>query len=118
MLSGLTVIFSFLFLGDFLQNLLDINIPGNVLGMVLLFAALVLRIVPLSVVENTSSFLLGSLGLFFVPPGAGIMVQFDSLKGVLIPFIISITLGTLLTQVFSGALFQYFLRKRGRTGDD
>lgn len=46
---------------------------GNIIGMILLFAALCLRWVRAETVRPAARFLLGAMALFFVPYGVGLM---------------------------------------------
>lgn len=112
MLTGLTIIFGFLFLGELLREVLEIPIPGNVIGMFLLFLSLIAGFVPLKSVEKSSSLLLGVMGIFFIPAGVGIIDQFQELKKFLLPALFAITLGTLITLVFAGVVFRFFYRRK------
>ncbi|MGL4854722.1 MAG: CidA/LrgA family protein, partial [Lentisphaeria bacterium] len=42
MILSFAILFSFLFLGEFISNILQLSVPGNVIGMVLLTASLCL----------------------------------------------------------------------------
>lgn len=70
---GLGVLFAFAALGEFASRLLPLPLPGSVLGMALLWLALTLKVVPLSLVERAAESLLSVLGLLFVPAGAGLL---------------------------------------------
>lgn len=54
---------------------------GNIIGMILLFAALCLRWVRAETVRPAARFLLGAMALFFVPYGVGLM---DSYRVILV----------------------------------
>lgn len=64
---GWVLIFAFLGAGWVLQWLLALPVPGNVLGLLLLLAALVLGWVRLEWVEAAATFLLRHMLLFFAP---------------------------------------------------
>jgi holin-like protein len=72
---GLGVLVGFAALGEGLVKLLHWSLPGSVMGMVLLWAALSLRLVRLHWVEPAADGLLGILGLLFVPATVG-AIQF------------------------------------------
>ena len=80
MLKGITIIFTFLFIGEFISKILDIPIPGNVIGMVLIAGALRFDIVKLDSVKQTANFLIKNMILFFIPPAVGIMLYFDMIR--------------------------------------
>ena len=54
--------------------------PGSVLGMVLLFVALCLKIVKADTVRPAARWLCDNMGLFFLPAGVGIVNALDILS--------------------------------------
>lgn len=68
---GLGLLVAFAALGQALVTLLGLPFPGAVLGMVLLWAALGLRLIRLHWIEPAADGLLGVLGLLFVPATVG-----------------------------------------------
>ncbi|MDB5046655.1 MAG: murein hydrolase transporter LrgA [Deinococcus sp.] len=72
---GLGVLVAFAALGEGLMRLLHWPLPGSVVGMVLLWAALGLRLVRLDWIEPAADGVLGVLGLLFIPATVG-AVQF------------------------------------------
>ena len=67
------------FVGEIISRGLSIPVPGNVIGMALLFLALVTGVVPLGSIKEASELLLSHMALFFIPAGVGVMVYFDLL---------------------------------------
>ncbi len=108
MVQGLAVIFLFQFLGEAIAEISGIPIPGNVIGMLLLFAALLIRVVPLETVDKPATILIATLGMFFIPPGVGLIEQWPILKRIWLPVAISSSLGTLITAVSAGFLLKMF----------
>ena len=75
MLFHLTLIFACQLAGEVIARLLGLPVPGPVLGMVILFVALVIRgHVPDDVGVVTGG-LLQNLSLLFVPAGVGVMLH-------------------------------------------
>lgn len=103
------VIFLFSFLGEMLSKL--VPIPGSVIGMVLLFLALHFKWVKLSQVEETGNWLVANMGLFFVPPGVGLMANFEMLKGTWWQLLILMFITTALMMIFVGRVVQRIKRK-------
>lgn len=79
-LRQLMIILSAFFLGEVLHSILHIPIPGNVLGMILLFAALYFKIIKVSMIEEVGEFLLSHLSFFFIPAGVGLITSAKLLK--------------------------------------
>lgn len=48
-------------------DIFDLNIPGSILGIILLFLLLQLKIIPLKWIESGANFLLAHLMLFLIP---------------------------------------------------
>lgn len=69
---GLGVLTAFAALGTALASALHLPLPGSVVGMVLLWVALGVRLVRLEWVEGAADGLLALLGLLFVPATVGV----------------------------------------------
>jgi len=77
MIPGLAILFCFLAVGEEAGRLAGIAVPGSVLGMLLLAAALRLGLVHPQNVQAAADALLDNLSLLFVPAGVGLMLYFD-----------------------------------------
>lgn len=75
MLSALTMLLLFQLAGEATIRLLNLPIPGPVMGMVLLLIALLLRGGPSPALRTTANKLLSHLSLLFIPAGVGIMAH-------------------------------------------
>ena len=76
----LAVIFLFLAIGELIVWLTGVPVPSSIIGMLLLAAALQLRLVKLRHVAGVADFLVSSLGFFFVPAGVALLGYFDLIK--------------------------------------
>lgn len=96
-LKQLFLILSALFLGYALSMALHLPIPANVLGFVILFAALCLGIIKLHHVDRVSDFIINYLAVFFVTPSVGMMQYLDLIGAqffsIVIPLLASILIG-------------------------
>ncbi len=90
-----------------------IPVPGPVIGMALLFAALRLRerlrpdapaveTIPLGAV---AAFLLANLSLLFVPAGTGIVAQLDTLAAHGVGLLVALVVSTALTLAVTALVF-------------
>lgn len=105
------ILFIFSYIGTFIQNLFHLIIPGSIIGLILLFICLTLKVIPVELIEDGAGFLLGILTLLFVPMTVGIM-NYPSLlswQGLLLLGIVVVS--TAMTIVFSG-IFTQRLEKR------
>ncbi len=76
-LQGISLLLIYQLAGELSVSLLDIPVPGPVIGMVMLFLTLVIRGQSSKALDSSSTALLSHLSLLFVPAGVGIMVHFD-----------------------------------------
>ena len=74
------IIFVIYLLGELLSSLLHLPIPGNILGMVILFILLCTNIVKVDNISNVTNFLLNHLSFFFIPAGVGLMTSMGIIK--------------------------------------
>ncbi|MDF1616748.1 CidA/LrgA family protein [Petrocella sp. FN5] len=67
-------------LGEILNKVFKIPIPGNIMGMILMLLALQTGLVKLDQVEGISKFLLNHLAILFIPAGVGLLAVTGMLK--------------------------------------
>ncbi len=109
-LKELSIIFGILFTGEFINKFFALVLPGNVIGMMLLFFLMLLGIIKLNHIEKVSDFLLNNLTVLFIPAGVGIMKHYNLLQGKVIEFIIVVFVSTVLIMVFTGYIVQFSQR--------
>ena len=114
MIGSLTTLLLCQLAGEILVRTLHLPVPGPVLGMVLLFAALVLRgrEAP-AALGATADALLGNLGLLFVPAGVGVVLYLPLLARDWAPISLAVVAGTLLAIAATGRMAQALLRRLG-----
>ena len=108
------ILFLFSHLGSLIVQILSIDFPGSIVGLLLLFICLYLKIIPINLINEGAGFLLGLLALFFVPTTVGIMnyPQLFSLEGFLILF--SIIASTVFTLVVTGKICSFIESKESK----
>lgn len=109
--------------GEVIARGLDLPVPGPVIGMVLLFMALVLRRPPESAnVLRTSDALLRHLQLLFVPAGVGIVTYLAVLREEALPIVGGLVLSWLAGLAVVGWTVTLALRARrtpsGQAGEE
>ena len=66
----LVIIIGFALLGtlvSYLLSLANVNFPGSLIGMILLFIFLIVGIVKVHSIDEVSKFFIDNMGIFFVP---------------------------------------------------
>lgn len=110
-MKGLFVILICWLAGNLLSMLIDGYLSGNIIGMLLLFTLLCCGVVEKQTVQGVAKFLLGTMALFFVPFGVGLMdsygVILDNITAIVVATIVS-TFGVI---VAVGWMFQLLNRR-------
>lgn len=124
MIHGLTLLLLCQLGGEVLARALHLPVPGPVIGMLLMFAGLLLRdrlrsaatepLPPGSPgLGQTADALLAQLGLLFVPAGVGVVVYLPQLARDWAPLSLAVVAGTLAGIAFTGRLAERLMRRRG-----
>lgn len=88
-------------------------ISGNIIGMIMLFAALRFKIIDPESVRPAAKFLLGTMSLFFVPFGVGLMVSYRNILDNVWAIVAASIISTIAVLLATGRTFQ-ILNKRNR----
>ncbi|MGL4820174.1 MAG: CidA/LrgA family protein [Bacilli bacterium] len=93
-------------LGYWIVDLSGVPIPGNVVGMLLVFILLLSGVLPLSRVERLADFLLKHLAFFFIPIAVGLMAYGSLLAEngftILIALVIGLAAGVVVMCLLNG----------------
>ena len=107
MLKSLFIIFFFQLLGEAIQKFFEINIPGPVIGLILLLLVFIFFIKSAQPfrkikkeISETSHQIINYLSLLFVPIGVGVVMHINYLGDNLFKILAIIIIGTLSTLVF------------------
>ena len=113
-LSQFLIIMGFTVTGEALQRLIPLPIPASVYGVVLLFAALCLKVVKVEQVKQVGGFLTSILPLLFVAPAVGVVEHWSLIRPQLLPIALLLVASTCLTFGISGSLTQWLSRRGGK----
>lgn len=111
---GLMVILLAWLAGNLLSALLLGYVSGNVLGMLILFAVLKLGVVKAETVRPAAKFLLGTMALFFIPYGVGLMESYTVILDNLWAIVVAAVLSTVVVLLVSGHTFQWVAQLKNR----
>jgi len=107
----------FFYAGNMISDMIKpfILIPGSIIGMLLLFLALIFKVVKLEHVENTSNFFLKYMGFFFVPLGVGLMNTFGILKTIWWQLIIILVVSNIIVMGLTAKITEFLINRKERT---
>ncbi len=114
MLGALTLLLIYQLAGEVIVQLAGLPVPGPVLGMLLLFATLVLRGEVAASLRETANGLLQHLSLLFVPAGVGVMVHAALLGAEWLPIVAALIGSTALTLIVTALVLQGLATRGGR----
>ena len=101
------------FAGEILNAVVPLPIPASIYGIVLLFLALEFKILKVSDIKETSSFLIAVMPLMFLPPAIGVIESWDLIRQAWLPYIVVTLVSTIVVMAVSGRVTQWFIRKGG-----
>lgn len=108
----IALLYGLLLIGNWLQAVLNIAIPGSVIGMLLLFFLLKLRIIKLDWIKEGTQLILKHLTLFFIPVTIGFIDYLELFSGRGILLLLTALLSTALVMGVSGAISQRLARRK------
>ena len=103
-------------LGEVMARLLQLPVPGPVLGMVILFIGLVVRGYVPDDLSNVAGGLLQNLSLLFVPAGVGVMLYAQLLAENLLALSMALALSAVITIAVTGLVMTWVARVTQRQG--
>lgn len=110
MLVGLLLLLLCQLLGEWLVLSLSLPVPGPVVGMVLMLAALiVLRRVP-DMIREPSEGLLRHLALLFVPAGVGLTVHAELIADEWLIILVALVVSTVLAIIVTALVLKRLTR--------
>ena len=78
--------------------------PPALIGMILLYVLLTLKIVKLEQVEGVSNFFVQIISLIFIPSGVALVTKLDVLKAEGVQIIIVVVMSTLMLLLFTAGI--------------
>ena len=115
----LTVILAISLLGELLNAMIPLPIPGSIYGLVLMLVGLCTGIIPLERVQTTGRFLVEIMPVMFIPAGVGLIDSWGALKPMLVPALVIIVVSTFLVMGVTGHVTQFIMsREQKRHGKE
>lgn len=115
-LAQIALLWAIYQVGNFLAEKSHLPVPGNVLGMIILFLLLLTGMIRIEWIEGGADFLLKHLAFFFIPIAVGLMqwIGLFQLSGA--QLLLSIVLGTAVCVVVMNSVTGVLVRFRSQKG--
>ena len=105
------IILFFYALGEALSFLLPFSFPGSIIGMILLFLALSLKLVNIEDIKIVSDFFLKYMALFFIPAGVSVMSSFHLIEAHLVSISLVLVISTIFMLSFISLMVDFFVAR-------
>ncbi len=110
-LKQLTVIFIITFCAEIIKLIIPLPIPSGIYGMLIMFLLLCFKIVKSEQVCDTANFLIGVMGVMFIPAGVGIINNLEIMSSMFGAVIVSVVLITVAVMAVSGKVTDLLIKK-------
>ena len=108
-----SILLLFIYLvSEIISKLLNLPVPGSIIGMILLFVLLTSNIIKVEKVENLANFFLDHLAFFFIPASVGLMTSFASLRSSIFKIILLCILTTIIVISVTGLTVQFICNRK------
>ncbi|HAE41382.1 MAG TPA: CidA/LrgA family protein [Clostridiales bacterium] len=107
-LKELLIILGIYYAGLLISDLISgfFFIPGNIIGMGMLFLLLNVGIVKIEHIKHTSGFLLKHMGFFFIPLGVAFYVLFDVIRPVWVEIFVVLIISSVFVMAVTGKIVE------------
>ena len=105
------IILGIYLVGELISTSLHLPIPGNILGLVILFILLCTKIVKVDNISTVTNFLLDHLAFFFIPAGVGLMASLGIIKSTWWQLLIGCIVTTIIIIGVTGIIVQAISRR-------
>jgi holin-like protein len=115
-LIGFTLLLLYQVAGEVIARLFALDLPGPVLGLMLLWPSLQLQWIR-EQVGAVAGFLLSNLSLLFIPVGVGVILHLDLLSTIWWQIALALLLSTILGLIATVLMLRWLMREPLGSGD-
>ena len=98
--------------GDVFNYLIPLPIPASIYALIIMLLLLSTKFIPLGAVAETADFLVNIMPVMFIPAAVGLIVYWEQLKEMLIPFCVITIVSTLLVMLTTGKVTDFLLARK------
>lgn len=117
-LKQLGIILLILWIGNFIQSIFSLALPGNVIGMIILLVLLISNILKLNTIEKISTTLLDHLTFLFIPSAVGIITVLYLFKGNIISLLLIVFISFFVIMITTGLTVQFMIKLKNNKRRD
>lgn len=106
------LLYCLFYIGQMIQQLFNLFVPGSVIGLIILFLLLMSNILPAKFIAHGASFMNRHLVLFFIPATVGIMQYFHLFTGDGLILLLLTIVGTIIVMITSGIVTEKLVERK------
>lgn len=101
-------------IGEYISSFIGdiIAIPGSIIGMILLFILLQLKILKLDNIKEVSNFFLDNMAIFFIPAGVSLINSLSIIRNNIFILIVEIALSTVMVMYITGIVVEKMIKRK------
>lgn len=111
------IVMIFVLMGEVMEHFIPLPIAGSIYGLILMFFALVLRIVKLSWVEDIANWFHSIMALFFVAPAVAVIDIWTDISDIWWILVLLMVAAYLVTMITTGVTADTLIEKREKYDD-
>lgn len=116
MIQEFMIIFLVNYVGILISGILDLPVPGTIIGLILMFILLKTNALKIEKIENAVNFLLLNMTLFFMPPTVKIIDSYNLLEKDIVKVAFIIVISTFITMGVTGKIVQMMIDIQAKKG--
>lgn len=117
LLAGMVTLFFFQFVGEAINILFSLVIPGPIIGMVLLLVFLLIRKKSFGSLDTAVVWLLRYLPLLIIPAAAGVITQLDTIAKEFWAIVLSLSIGTFVALAISMKVMDILILRQEKSDE-
>ena len=117
-IAQIAILWVFYYIGALIVEWTNIFIPPSIIGLVLLWALLMLNIINVKLIQDGASFLIAFLTLFFIPSTVGVVEYPELLTVSGLLLVLAVFVSTIMVIIITGKVSQFIERKEQEVKED
>jgi holin-like protein len=113
----LGILYGIYYIGSTIQSLLDLSVPGSIIGMLILFVLLQLKVVKEKWLSLGAPFLLSRLPLLFLPATVGLINYLPFFRGKGLLSVAIVIVSTFMVMVISARVSDFLSTRSDKKKD-
>ena len=117
-IAQIAILWVFYYIGVLIVEWTNIFIPPGIIGLVLLWALLMMNVINVKLIQDGASFSIAFLTLFFIPSTVGVVEypELLTLSGLLL--VLAVFVSTVMVIIITGKVSQFIERKEQEVKED